>query len=88
MINLLNKICLFLNVIYIFEEKICIFCFINLSYKSDFIPNILSSQSKDKAYTQCLRKCVKTSPPLDAQGKLKNTRKISLFRRFFVCLKT
>ena len=25
------------------------------------IPNKLSSQSKDKAYTHCLRKCVKTS---------------------------
>ena len=36
----------------------------NLSYKNDFIPNNLTSQSKDKAYTPCLHKCVKTSPPL------------------------
>ena len=35
----------------------------NSSYKNDFIPNNLYSQSKDKAYTPCLRKCVKTSPP-------------------------
>ena len=37
----------------------------NLSNKNDFISNNLSSQSKDKTYTHCLRKCVKTSPPLD-----------------------
>ena len=102
-VNLYNKICIFFNIIHIFEEKICIFCFIswfltlkknfffsflpeqrppgglelrnleaypknlksggNSSYKNDFIPNNLSSQSKDKAYTPGLRKCVRTSPP-------------------------
>ena len=37
----------------------------NLSNKNDFIPNNLSSQSKVKPIpTHCLRKCVKTSPPL------------------------
>ena len=36
----------------------------NLSHKNDFIPYNLSSQSKDKAYTHGLRKCVKTFPPL------------------------
>ena len=35
----------------------------NSSYKNDFIPNNLSSQSKDKAYTPGLRKCVINSPP-------------------------
>ena len=35
----------------------------NSSYKNDFIPNNLSSQSKDKAYTHRLRESVRTSPP-------------------------
>ena len=48
----------------------------NSSYKNDFIPNNLSSQSKDKAYTHRLRESVRTSPPpcLQLLNNLKYTR--------------
>ena len=35
-----------------------------LLYKNDFIPNKVSSQSRDKACTHGLRKCVKSKLPL------------------------